>query len=132
MRLLIETDTADTFVEGYLRHWQAHPPGGPVQQAQALRLVDAAEGELSKAVRHVLDVWRSFGLFEQSYKVAYAGLAKQEKDRYGDMLGEADRERLALVDALPGPGVGKNKGFAKLGIIPAMGCPQACRHCMLI
>ncbi len=132
MRLLIETDTADIFVEGYLRHWQAHPPGGPVQQAQALRLVDAAEGELSKAVRHVLDVWRSFGLFEQSYKVAYAGLAKQEKDRYGDMLGEADRERLALVDALPDPGVGKNKGFAKLGIIPAMGCPQACRHCMFI
>ena len=41
------------------------------------------------------------------------------------------QERLALVDALPDL-PGKHPGFAKLGLIPAMGCPQTCRHCMFI
>ncbi len=131
MRLLLTAQSAEAFVDGYLAHWQQQPPGGPVQQAQALRLVAEAGGR-AEAVQRLMAVWRSFGLFEQSVKIAYSGLAKQEKDRYGQMLGEADQQRLALVDALPDPGPGANRRFAKLGIIPAMGCPQTCRHCMFI
>lgn len=132
MHLLTRAGTAEAFIDGYLEHWQRHPPGGPVQQAQALQLIEAAAGDRSAAARQLLDVWRSFGLFVQTHKIAYAGLARQEKDRYGDMLGEEDQQRLALVDELPDPGVAKNRRFAKLGIIPAMGCPQTCRHCMFI
>jgi hypothetical protein len=46
------------------------------------------------------------------------------------MLGIEDIERLALVDKLPDSE--PLKAFSKLGIIPAMGCPQTCRHCMFI
>ena len=46
------------------------------------------------------------------------------------MLGAEDKERLALVDKLPD--TEPLKAFSKLGIIPAMGCPQTCRHCMFI
>lgn len=132
MRLLIEADSADSFVEGYIRHWLEAPPGGPAQQGQLLRLLAAQGGDLDRLRDHVLEVWKSLGLFVQTYKVAYAGLAKEEKARYGDMLDRADRDRLALVDELPDPAKGQRPRFAKLGIIPAMGCPQTCRHCMFI
>jgi hypothetical protein len=49
------------------------------------------------------------------------------------MLGEEDLARLVLVDALPEvlDDVAQAKPrFSKLGIIPSMGCPQTCRHCM--
>ncbi len=132
MRLLIEADSAEAFVDGYIRHWVTAPAGGPAQQAQLMRLLGAQGGDPDRLRDHVLEVWKSLGLFVQTFKVAYAGLAKEEKERYGDMLGEADQTRLALVDELPGPGKGRNTRFAKLGIIPAMGCPQTCRHCMFI
>ncbi len=132
MRLLIEADSAEAFLHGYFEHWQRSAPGGPVQQAQAQQLLAAHAGDRTAAVAAMLAVWKSFGLFVQTYKLAYAGLARQERDRYGEMLGEADQERLALVDALPDPRPGGEPRFAKLGIIPAMGCPQTCRHCMFI
>ncbi len=68
--------------------------------------------------------------FSQSFAVGYKDLAKQEKDRYADMLAAEDIERLALVDQLPDTEA--LSPYSKLGIIPAMGCPQTCRHCMFI
>ena len=47
------------------------------------------------------------------------------------MLGPEDKQRLALVDALPDPANLKTR-YPKLGLIPHMGCPQTCRHCMFI
>ena len=46
------------------------------------------------------------------------------------MLAAEDKQRLALVDQLPD--TEPLAAFSKLGIIPAMGCPQTCRHCMFI
>jgi len=132
MRLLVQADTAQEFVEGYVQHWLQAPAAGPVQQAQLLRLLEKQKGDAAALVQHLLAAWRSLGLFSETIKVAYAGLARQERDRYGDMLSEPDLERLALVDELPDPGPRQGQRFPKLGIIPAMGCPQTCRHCMFI
>ncbi len=132
MRLLVEAGSARAFIEGYIEHWRQAPPGGPVQQAQLLELLARQGGDPQRLAEHMLTAWRGLGLFTQTLKVAYSGLAKQEKQRYGDMLGEADQERLKLVDALPEPAKPGTPRFAKLGIIPAMGCPQTCRHCMFI
>jgi len=132
MRLLVQAKTAREFVDGYVQHWLQAPPGGPVQQAQLLRLLQSQDGDPAALSQHVLEAWRSLGLFTETIKVAYAGLARQERDRYGDMLSDPDLERLALVDDLPDPGPRQGQRFAKLGIIPAMGCPQTCRHCMFI
>ena len=132
MRLLLGAPSAADFVEGYARHWLQQAPDGPQQQAQLFRLLEAQGGDVSALRDYVLGLWKSFGLFVQSQKIEFAGLARKERDRYGDMLSEPDLERLALVDNLPDPGADKNRRFAKLGIIPAMGCPQTCRHCMFI
>jgi hypothetical protein len=132
MKLLVDANSAAEFVEGYARHWLQQSAGGPQQQAQLLRLLDAQGGDVTALRKQVLEVWQSFGLFVRSQKIEFAGLARDERDRYGDMLGTADLQRLALVDKLPDPAAGQNNRFAKLGIIPAMGCPQTCRHCMFI
>lgn len=132
MRLLLGTQSAEDFVRGYIRHWQQQVGNGPEQQQQLQRLLAQQGGDAEALVVHISRVWQSLHLFERSYKIAYNDLAQHEKNRYGETLGEADQERLALVDALPDPGDGQNRRFAKLGIIPAMGCPQTCRHCMFI
>ena len=132
MRLLVNAESARAFVDGYIGHWRQAPAGGPAQQGQLLRLLAVRGGDAQALSDYVLDIWKSLGLFVQSFKIAYGELARQERDRYGDMLGEADLQRLALVDKLPDPGPRARPRFAKLGIIPAMGCPQTCRHCMFI
>jgi len=88
------------------------------------------KGSVDALVEHVESVWDSLDLFSQSITDGYRDLAKQEKDRYADILGPEDKVRLALVDQLPD--VEALSPFNKLGIIPAMGCPQTCRHCMFI
>ena len=71
--------------------------------------------------------------FRQDSKSAYAGAARDARERYNGVLGDEDRERLALVDAWPDPGpAGAKPSSAKLGLFPVMGCPQTCRHCMFI
>ncbi len=132
MKLLVEADSPADFIEGYARHWLQFPVAGPQQQAQFFRLLQACDGSVGTLRDRLLSLWQSFGLFVQSQKVEFAGLARDERDRYGDMLSEPDLQRLALVDELPDPGADRNRRFAKLGIIPAMGCPQTCRHCMFI
>lgn len=132
MQLLLGAESATAFLEGYIAHWQKAPAGGPAQQAELHTLLQAHGGDARALATHMLTAWNALALFAQTYKIGYANLAREERDRYGDMLGEADLERLALVDELPDPGKGKNKRFSKLGIIPAMGCPQTCRHCMFI
>jgi len=131
MRLLIEAETPEDFLQGYVDHWLQAPPGGPAQQAQLRQLLARHGDDPKRLVEHLLGIWNSLGQFTRSYKVAYGDLAREERERYGDMLGEADLERLALVDELQDPNPGQ-KRMPKAGIIPAMGCPQTCRHCMFI
>lgn len=130
---LLLADSDEAFIRGYIDHWLKAGPGGPAQQDQLLRLLAGQGGDVDQLVKHIRQVWDGLGLFTKDYKAAYGELARHERERYGDMLSEQDLERLALVDALPDPGFkGSKPRLAKAGIIPAMGCPQTCRHCMFI
>ncbi len=130
---LLLSDSRDAFIAGYIGHWLKAARGGPVQQVQLLRLLEGQGGDPDRLSGYIQQTWESLGLFSGDYKSAYGELARHERARYGDMLGEMDLERLALVDKLPDPGLkGSEPQLAKAGIIPAMGCPQTCRHCMFI
>jgi hypothetical protein len=132
MDLLLE-DCSDAFVSGYIDHWLKAEPGGPAQREQLLRLLAGEGGDVAKFIARIQRLWDGLGPFSQDYKAAYGELARHERERYGDMLGKTDLERLALLDGLPDPGPeGDRTRLAKAGIIPAMGCPQTCRHCMFI
>ena len=71
------------------------------------------------------------GLFGNSDRQAYRELGRQERRRYAELLGAADRQRLALVDGSRDV-LREQAGFEKLAVVPAMGCPQTCRHCMFV
>ena len=129
MVLLLESNNAADFIQSYIRHWQNYQGQPQLQQQQLLQLLQE-KGSVQALADYVESVWNSLNLFSQSFSMGYKDLAKQEKDRYADMLGAQDRERLALVDQLPDKE--PLTAFGKLGIIPAMGCPQTCRHCMFI
>ncbi len=130
---LLLYDDSDVFIRGYIDHWFKAGPGGPPQQDQLRRLLAGQGGDAAQLADYIQHVWAGLGLFSKDYKSAYGDLARHERKRYADMLTEQDRERLALVDALPAPGLdGGSPRLAKAGIIPAMGCPQTCRHCMFI
>lgn len=129
MEMLLDSKTASDFTEAYIKYWQQYQGESQLQQQNCLQLLQE-KGGVQALSEYFNTVWSSLKLFSQSFAVGYKDLAKQEKDRYADMLGPEDRQRLALVDQLPDtepPGQ-----FPKLGIIPAMGCPQTCRHCMFI
>lgn len=130
MQLLL-SDSTEEFIGGYIQYWMTHPLGGPIQQQQLFRLLAAQGDDPQRLAQSIMGTWKSLGLFTKDIKIAYGDLARQERERYGDMLGPEDRERLAIVDTLPDPSPGPMR-FPKLGLIPAMGCPQTCRHCMFI
>ncbi len=131
MDLLLRAGNSADFADGYIRHWINVTGEAPLQRQQLLNLLQAQADDPQQLSRYILKVWDGLGLFSSDYKQAYAGLAKKERNRYRDMLGEADRQRLALLDTLESV-QGKTARFDKLGLIPAMGCPQTCRHCMFI
>ena len=131
MELLQQSATGEEFVRGYIDHWMAAPAESPVQRQQLLRLLALHHDDSEALVAMIMEIWESFHLFSRTDAVAFGEIGRSERERYGEMLSDADLQRLALVDALPDT-KGKTTPFAKLGIIPAMGCPQTCRHCMFI
>ncbi|WP_419590981.1 hypothetical protein, partial [Thiolapillus sp.] len=131
MEMLEESESADDFVRAYIDHWLASPGPGPAQREQLFRLLRRRDNDPNRLRQDILAIWRNLQLFTQPDKQHYARIARIERNRYGDTLGEADRERLALVDSLPDMPK-KQQQFDKLGLIPHMGCPQTCRHCMFI
>lgn len=133
MDLLLQ-DTPEQFVEGYIQHWQLSDEGLK-QQIELQDLLKIRDNNAKQLADDIFSVWKTFNLFTENYMVQFKQVSREERDRYQGMLGEEDLQRLALVDALPEPLAehefgNKNKRFSKLGIIPAMGCPQTCRHCM--
>jgi hypothetical protein len=130
MELLLTSVDAGTFVRGYVERLSAAPAGSRVQAEQLKELLAEHGGDADRVAGAILSAWEGLGLFAQTSKQAYSELGRLERARYRDLLGREDLERLALIDALPDPGGGGR--FAKLGLIPAMGCPQTCRHCMFI
>ncbi len=130
MDLLEHSADGEAFVRGYVEYWLAAPPQSPVQRRQVLALLQDQGGDVDVLVGYVMELWQGLGLLKQDYSSGYKDLARRERERYDNMLGAEDKARLALVDKLPDvPGEAR---FAKLGLIPAMGCPQTCRHCMFI
>jgi len=131
MNLLLQAEDGTQFVQCYIDHWLRSPDSTLIQKQQIMQLLASQNNQPDQLTRHVAEIWDSLHLFSKTPAVAYKDLAREEHNRYGDMLGEADLQRLAMVDALPDL-PGKHPGFAKLGLVPAMGCPQTCRHCMFI
>lgn len=129
MQLLLQSDNTPAFIKAYIAYWQNYSAEPQLQQHQILQLLQKHK-DIELLTQHIESIWDSLHLFSKSFAIGYKDLAKQEKDRYADMLAEEDKERLALVDQLPD--LAPLGSFSKLGIIPAMGCPQTCRHCMFI
>jgi hypothetical protein len=129
MDMMLCSNSTAEFIQSYISHWQKYQGQALLQQLQILQLLEQKDSSFALA-EYVESLWNSLHLFDKTFAIAYKDLAKREKDRYADMLGAEDKERLALVDKLPD--TESLKPFDKLGIIPAMGCPQTCRHCMFI
>ncbi len=129
MQMLLQSNSTTEFIRAYASYWVGYNGQPQLQQSQ-LKLLLQQQKNMAAFISHVESVWYSLQLLDKSFAVGYKDLAKQEKNRYADMLADEDRERLALVDALPDTQA--LMPFNKLGIIPAMGCPQTCRHCMFI
>lgn len=129
IQMLLQSNSTADFIRGYISYW-VNFQGAPQLQHNQLMLLMQDKGNADDLALHVELVWDSLRLLNKSFAAGYKDLAKQEKDRYADMLADEDRERLALVDQLPD--TEPLGSFSKLGIIPAMGCPQTCRHCMFI
>jgi len=129
MQMLLHSNNTAEFITSYIEHWVSFKGEAQIQQQQILQLLHQA-GEKQKLVDSIETRWNDLQLFTKSFALGYKDLAKQEKDRYAGMLADEDKQRLALVDKLPD--VTTLNLFNKLGLIPAMGCPQTCRHCMFI
>ncbi len=129
MNMLLQSNSTAEFIQLYIKHWKNYQGQAQLQHQQLMQLLKQ-KGSVQALADYIESVWQSLHLFSKTFAVGYKDLAKQEKDRYADMLGPEDKERLALVDQLPDTEA--LTPFSKLGIIPAMGCPQTCRHCMFI
>ena len=129
MQMLLQSNTCAEFIQVYIDYWLNYQGAAQLQHQQLLVLLQQKNSPQALA-EFIEAVWNSLNLFGKSFAAGYRDLARQEKERYADMLAAEDKERLALVDQLPD--TQPLTSFAKLGIIPAMGCPQTCRHCMFI
>jgi hypothetical protein len=99
MEMLLDSKTASDFTQAYIKYWQQYQGESQLQQQNCLQLLQE-KGGVQALSEYINTVWSSLKLFSQSFAVGYKDLAKQEKDRYADMLGPEDRRRLALVDQL--------------------------------
>ncbi|MBD3610696.1 MAG: radical SAM protein [Gammaproteobacteria bacterium] len=127
---LLLSETAEQFVSGYIQHWNSSGEGMK-QRSELFRLLEARANDATLLRDEMLAIWKGLDLFSSSYMVQFKDVARDERDRYAGMLGPEDLERLALIDALPDKELqGISPRYNKMGIIPAMGCPQTCRHCM--
>lgn len=127
---LLMSETADGFINGYIQHMQSSD-SELKQKDELLFLLGQHDNDAAKLASSMQKIWTSLGLFTENYMVQFKQVSRDERDRYQGMLGPEDLERLELVDALPDIDVDAEPSrYSKLGIIPAMGCPQTCRHCM--
>ncbi len=129
IKMMLSSNSTVEFIGRYISYWQKYKGPAPSQQQQLLSLLEK-KGNAITLASYIETQWQALHLFDKTLALAYKDLAKDEKNRYAEMLGADDKQRLALVDALPNAET--LQPFNKLGIIPAMGCPQTCRHCMFI
>ena len=127
---LLLTDTPEGFINGYIQHWKTSNDELK-QKTELQKLLEQRKNNTQQLADDMFSIWQTLKLFTESYMAEFKQVSRDERNRYAGMLGKEDLQRLALVDALPD--IDFNAGniqYSKLGIIPAMGCPQTCRHCM--
>ncbi len=129
MQIILQSENTIEFIAAYIEYWEKFQGTPQLQQQQILQLLQQA-GHAQSLSDYIEKTWNNLHLFSKSFAIGYKDLARQEKQRYAGMLAEEDKERLKLIDNLPD--VTSLNFFNKLGLIPAMGCPQTCRHCMFI
>jgi len=134
MQMILQSNNNTEFITAYIRHWENFQGEPQLQQQQILSLLHQCT-DRQQLVDQIENTWNELHLFSESFTPdyfaqGYKDLARQEKQRYAGMLAEEDKQRLKLVDDLPD--ASSLNFFNKLGLIPAMGCPQTCRHCMFI
>ncbi len=129
MSFLLQSTSSTQFIEAYINYWKNFAGQPQLQQQQILLLLQSATN-VSELTQQIESLWNKLELFNKSFASGYKDIAKQEKNRYSEMLAEEDKTRLKLIDNLAD--VSTLSVFNKLGVIPAMGCPQTCRHCMFI
>ncbi|MBF0142501.1 MAG: hypothetical protein HQL59_03460 [Magnetococcales bacterium] len=129
--LLRDATSGASFVEGYLRHWLSCPEEDPRGEA-VRRFVGKNDDSLTVAVAQTLESWQRLGRYPAPPRERRRRLQARQKRRMAEVLGESDRERLALLDALP-QNLEKGGGrFSKLAIVPRYSCPESCRHCLFV
>ena len=127
---LLLSDTPEKFINGYIQHWQTSNDELK-QKIELNSLLERRNNNTQKLADDMFSIWQSLELFSENYMSEFKQVSREERERYAGMLGKEDLERLALVDALPDVEFKAEAiRYSKLGIIPAMGCPQTCRHCM--
>ena len=134
MQMILQSTNTAEFITAYISYWENFQGEPQLQQQQILALLQRAD-DRQQLVNHIENTWNKLQLFSNSFTPdyfarGYKDIARQEKQRYAGMLAEEDKLRLKLIDALPD--VSSLNFFNKLGLIPAMGCPQTCRHCMFV
>ena len=129
MSLILQSNSVAEFINNYIQHWESYQGEPQLQQQQILLLLQQST-DRQNLCNSIEGIWSKLHLFSKSFAIGYKDLAREEKQRYAGMLADEDRERLKLVDDLADKT--QLPLFSKLGLIPAMGCPQTCRHCMFI
>ncbi|MBF0127332.1 MAG: hypothetical protein HQM02_08995, partial [Magnetococcales bacterium] len=89
-----------------------------------------AHHDLQHPTDAIVTQWNGLGLFQETHAGEVRRIQRQQKNIALETGGPEDRQRMALVDALPARPGGKR--FLKAGFIPRMACPQSCRHCMFV
>jgi hypothetical protein len=120
VELLVSADTPERFAIDMANSGYAGP------------LVARHGGDATAAAEAMLATWQAIGGYGPRRPVALRTVAATERHMYDELLGDEDRRRLALLDAIPTPAVPARPQFAKLGVIPVMRCPQGCRHCLFL
>ncbi|MEO5347386.1 MAG: hypothetical protein H7834_13570 [Magnetococcus sp. YQC-9] len=124
--LLEGAQTPALLIERFLAHWRTQPATHP--KAAALTAWLAAHPEDPEGV--ILKAWQALGLFHHPLKEGIRRIQLKQKEISQQMGGSEDRQRLALVDALPTPRT--LPPWTKVGFIPRMACSQSCRHCQFV
>lgn len=95
MKMMLQSQTTTEFIQTYINYWMDYQGEAQLQQQQLLQLLQEHNTPTSLA-EYIETSWNSLHLFSKTFSIGYKDLAKQEKDRYADMLSEDDKERLNL------------------------------------
>jgi hypothetical protein len=131
MHMLLESNSTAQFIERYIQHWLNYHGEKQIQQQQLLALHRHCKNNTAGLQEFMLDAWNGLSLFGQSQRVAYHEIALVERNRYREVSGADEQQRLQLIDQLETSAPLPDR-FDKLGLIPSMACPQTCRHCMFV